>query len=298
MAYILVCLIWGSTWMAIKIGLADSPPFQTAALRFLVALTVVLTLVYVRKLRLPTHWRDWVRIGYPGFFLFGINYAIVYFAEQFISSSLTAVLFGSLPFWVALLSLWLLKNERLPRLAWMGIGLGFAGVVLISYDQLQVSGDLFTGSVLSLVGCISAAFGTVVYKRSHTGGNILVTIAVQMIFGSLLLVPLALIFESPDDFRLTPATIGSILYLALVGTVTAFMLYFWLLKRLKAVSVALSSFITPIVAILIGVVMFGETFSTHEAAGAALVLSGVVLVVVRRRKPIAPNVAAYSEPSR
>lgn len=296
LVYILVCLIWGSTWMAIKIGLADSPPFQTAAIRFLVALTVILALVYIRGLRLPTRWRDWIRTGYPGIFLFGINYAVVYWSEQYISSSLTAVLFGSLPFWVALASLWLLKDERLPWPAWLGIGIGFGGVVLISYDQLQISGDLFSGTLLALVGCISAAYGTVIYKRHHTGGNILVTIAVQMITGSLLLIPLALLFEDPKDFQFTPATIGSIIYLALIGTVAAFLMYFWLLRRMKAVSVALTSFITPIVAILIGVVLFDEELSTEVGIGAAFVLSGVVLVVARRKRPVAPNVAAYTEP--
>jgi len=283
--YILLCLIWGSTWIAIKLGLTDAPPITTAALRFCVAVTLVLILSLVRRVNLPATWPERIRLGLPGLFMFGFNYSLVYSAEVYIPSSLTAVLFGSFPFWVALFSLGLLKQERLHWLSWFGIGIGFSGVGVISFDQAQLSDDLLLGSLLALGGCAAAAFGTVLHKRYHTEAHILGAILLQMIFGGLFLLPAALLLEQPGDFAFTRNSVGSVLYLAAFGTVAAFLMYFWLIRRMKAITLSLIAFVTPIVAILIGVLLFAEPLSIRAGIGTALILSGVILVVQRRRPP-------------
>ncbi len=277
--YILCCLIWGSTWMAIKIGLTDAPPLMSAAVRFVLAVTIITAIVRIKGLKYPSGLREWLTMAHPGIYMYFGSYALVYFAEQYINSALTAVLFASYPIFVAVLSWLLLKKERLGWRGWMGLLLAFAGVVLISYDSLQTSPALFWGSALALGGSLVSAVGVVLHKRDCGHESIYVAANVQMAAGTLLLLLGALIFENPSDFAITPESIGSILYLAIFGTVIAFLGYYWLLTHMSVVTLSLITFVTPLIAILIGTVIGDEVLSTLTLFGAAAILAGIVLVV-------------------
>ena len=281
--YIILCLIWGSTWMAIKIGLSQAPPLYAASIRFVLAVAILTVIVRLKRLRYPRGLKDFLRLGYPGIYMYCGSYALVYFAEQHINSAMAAVLFGAYPFFVALLSNSLLKSETIRGKAWLGLALGFLGVVVISYDSLQTSGDLFIGTLLAVAGAAAAAYGLVIHKKRFGDQNIFVAANVQMLVGGALLVIGAVLFEDWHDFVVSPESIGSILYLAVFGTVIAFLGYYWLLSHSKAVTVSLIAFITPVVAILIGVLFFKETLSTLIFLGAAMILGGIALVV--RRQP-------------
>lgn len=283
--YILLCLVWGSTWLAIKIGLSSAPPVTTAALRFLLAILVLVIIGLARRCRYPRDLKTLLRLAWPGLFMYGISYALVYLAEMYIDSATTAVLFGAFPFFVAGLSWLLYRTERLCRVGWLGMLIGFAGVVLISYDTLQGSPQLFIGSLLAIAAPLAAAYGIVVHKQHHAGGDIVVAIVVQMAAGGILLVVWALLFEDWSGLTLSAEAVGSITYLALCGTVFTFLAYYWLVARLPVVTVSLVAFITPLVAILIGVFAADERLTLALAAGTALILGGVALVL--RKAPAA-----------
>ncbi|PWB73448.1 hypothetical protein C3F09_05280 [candidate division GN15 bacterium] len=276
--YILLCLIWGSTWLAIKIGLGSAPPLYAAAIRFAIAVAILASIVRVKKLSYPSGLGNLLRLGHPGVYMYGVSYACVYFGELYINSATAAVLFGSFPFFVAILSNLRLKHERIHRLAWLGLAVGFLGVVLISYDQLQASEHLFWGTVLTLVGSLASAWGLIIHKKHHSGANIYVAAAVQMATGGLLLLPAALIFERLSDFAVTTASVGSILYLSVFGSVIAFLGYYWLLTHMKAVTVSMVAFVTPLVAILVGQILAHETLSAYVYVGTAMILGGMLLV--------------------
>ena len=118
--YVLICLIWGSTWIAIKIGLSQAPPFYTSSLRFLLSVIILATIVALKKYPYPKGFKNLFLMGIPGLFMYGISYALVYFSEMYIDSSLAAVLFGSFPFFVALFSIKILKAEKLNTLRLAG----------------------------------------------------------------------------------------------------------------------------------------------------------------------------------
>jgi drug/metabolite transporter (DMT)-like permease len=217
-------------------------------------------------------------IAYPGVYMFGVSYACVYFAEGLISSGLTSVLFATFPFFVASLATWLLPEERLAGRGWFGLIIGFGGVMLISYDSLSLSGNLFLGTVLGIAAPLSSAYGVLLYKRKFADEQLLPVLIIQMIAGGIPLLLLAAIFESLSTFRWTAASIGSILYLAVPGTVVTFLGYFWLLKRIRVSQASLIAFITPIVALVVGVLLFAEPLRGLAMAGAALILTGVLLV--------------------
>jgi drug/metabolite transporter (DMT)-like permease len=282
--FVMLCFIWGSTWMAIKIGLSDMPPFLSSAARFVVATLVLHGIVIVRGARYPGTWSERFHIALPGFFIYGMSYALVYHAEQHISSALTAVLFSSYPMFVALLSIWMLKQEKLHLLGWFGLMLGFAGIVVISYDSLQGTRNLFLGTLMALGGSLVSAYGVLLHKRRFTNQGVIVAAALQIAAGVIPLIFAALLFESVTDFAVTPESVGSILYLAILGTVIAFLSYYWLLTYWTAVKVALTAFFVPLVAILIGAGLFGEELGWRVAAGTALILAGVLLVI-RKRSP-------------
>ncbi len=279
LVYVILCLIWGSTWIAIKIGLTDAPPLWAASIRFLIAVGLIGLYVRLKRFTMPKTISEFLRMGHPGVYMYGTSYALVYFGEIYINSALAAVLFGSFPFFVALLSHFALAEKKTTNLGWLGMLIGFAGVVLISYDSLQTSQNLFLGTMLVLAGSFASAFGLMIHKRNYGQANIYVAALVQMLCGGILLLVSALVFESFGDLRWTANSVGSILYLAIIGTVVAFLGYYWLLTKARTVTVSLIAFITPLTAILIGVFLFDEQLSALILIGAALILSGITLVV-------------------
>jgi len=281
LVYIIICLIWGSTWLAIKIGLSQAPPFTTAALRFILAASTLTGISLARGYRYPSDLRHLLRLAYPGFYMYGLSYALVYLGQQHVNSATAAVLFASFPFFVAAFAWLKYRSEKLSPIAWLGMVLGFLGVVVISYDSLQTSDNLFVGTIFVAAAAMASAYGVVIHKHRFSDVNIVVAANVQMIFGGLFLVAGALLLESWSDFNVSLAAIGSIVYLALLGTVVTFLGYYYLLKRARVTVVSLIAFITPLLAILVGVLVAGETLSTMIFAGAVMILGGVLLVIRR-----------------
>jgi drug/metabolite transporter (DMT)-like permease len=160
----------------------------------------------------------------------------------------------------------------------MGLICGLFGVILISIDSLQTSHDLFLGTLLSLAGTFAAAYGMILHKKRFSRENIFVAATVQVFCGGLILVPAALIFESWSNLIFSLESVVSIVYLAVFGSVIAFLGYYWLLARTRAVTVSLIAFITPLVAIFIGVLFFSESLSLLIILGTILILSGILLV--------------------
>lgn len=280
--YILLCLIWGSTWIGIKIGLQEAPPLWTASIRFALAVVILAAIAWVRRFSFPKTPASFLRLGYPGIYMFGFSYGLVYLAEQHIDSSLMAVLFGSFPFFIAALSMIRLKDDQLPIRAWIGLAVGFAGVVVISVEQWQLSDDLFLGTMLGVIAVYTAAHGLIVHKKNFSQENVVVAACVQMLCGGVPLAILALIFENLAEFHVNVLSVGSVVYLAVFGSVIAFLGYFWLLRRISVVVLSLIAFVTPLVAIVIGVTFFNESMTPMIVIGTAMILSGIVAVI---RKP-------------
>lgn len=167
-----------------------------AALRFMVAIIILHSLVLIKRYSYPKGFGKILRLAYPGLYMCGLSYAMIYTAEQYIASALTSVLFASFPLFVALLSLRILRTEHLSKITWLGLAAGFMRIVVISYDSLQISGQLFLGSVLDLGGLATAAYGMLLHKKHFAQENILVSATIQMILGGIPLILWALAFDS------------------------------------------------------------------------------------------------------
>jgi drug/metabolite transporter (DMT)-like permease len=279
LTYLLLCLIWGSTWLAIRLGLDDSPPLWSAGFRYIIASLIMLVVNAFRKAEYPASLSAMIRLALPGVAIYALPYMMVYIAEVHISSALTSVLFASFPFYIAILSLLFFKDEKINWLRWLGLIVGFGGIIVIFYDSLTESQIAFIGAVLVVGGAVFSALGTVWIKKWFPRQDILIMAAVQMIAGAVIINLTAAIFEPITLFKVTAKSIGALLFLAIFGTVIAFNGYFWLLKKIRTISLSMIAFITPVVAINLGYFFRDETFSTFTAVGSALILAGVALVI-------------------
>lgn len=175
----------------------------------------------------------------------------------------------------------MLKAEKLRFRGWSGLFLGFGGMLAVFFDSLKQSEMIFVGTMLAVLAAVASALGTV-YIRAYLGNyDIAVMAAIQMSVGAAVMLIAALAFEPIEAFKVTYKSAAALLYLAVFGTVIAFLGYYWLLKRIRAIIVSQIAFITPIIAVILGYFAYSEIFNPYSALGAGLILIGVVLVAKR-----------------
>jgi drug/metabolite transporter (DMT)-like permease len=279
LGYILICIIWGSTWLAIKIGLESIPPFLGAAFRFLVATIVLFVIVSARKITIP---RDKLSIRLyllVGSFSFSTGYALVYWGQQFVPSALASILFGTFPFFVAALSWFVFKSEYLTLLKGVGVVLGFIGIVIIfSEDVTGQFGEATTlGMSFIVLSAVVQATASVTVKKYGYELSTYALNAVGMAIGTCILFLISIATEDWSTTVFDVKAVGSVLYLGTFGSVVTFGIMFWLLKRMEAVILSLSAFITPIIALLLGIFLAGEEFTRQLFLGSVFVLFGILI---------------------
>ncbi|HEX2643746.1 MAG TPA: EamA family transporter [Thermoanaerobaculia bacterium] len=279
-------LIWGTTWAAIRVGLQGIPPLTGIALRFAIAATVLLALTPffgVRLGREPRERRLWFLSALCNFC---VSYGVIYWAEQWVPSGLSSVLFATYPLMTAALAHFALPGERLRPLALVGILTGFLGVALIFSEDFRALGGprVAFAAGMMLLSPLSATFGTVSIKKWGQGIHPLSLSAVPMAITAVVMGSLAAVTETNRAFHWSPAAVMALLYLALFGSAFTFTVYFWLLKGLPVSKLSLFNYATPVVAVTVGSVFLDEPVTWKIIVGAGLVISGVVVAVRSKAK--------------
>ncbi|MCP4566308.1 MAG: EamA family transporter [FCB group bacterium] len=280
--YIFLCIAWGSTWTAIKIGLQDAPPFYAAGIRMLLAGFILLVYNHFAGNRYPEGAAEKWKVAWPGILMYGASYALVYFGNQYVSSSLASILFAVFPFFVIILVSFLVKSEKVTKRALVGMVIGFAGLVIIFNGPISLNTNSIFGGGLIVVATLCSAYATVHIRAYLNDRPIFPMIAMQMILGGSLMLIVAIMVEDFSTFRLTSVTVGSILYLAVIGSILTFSGYYWLLRRIATVKASLIAFVTPIIAIFLGYLILNEQLSRQDYLGSALVLFGVLLANIKK----------------
>ena len=278
LAFATACFVWGSTWLAIKIGLTSVPPFLGAGLRFFVAAIILYFIIKARRIEIPMT-ADAKKVYWVLSVLsFTIPFAFVYWAEQYIPSGLASILFAGYPFFVAICSQIMLRDERLNAFKASGIVLGFTGLVIIFAADVHIDNTrAFVAMLMILANSIMQAYSLVLVKKIGQPISPFAFNFVGMFWSGLALIAMSFAFESHAAIVWDAASIGSILYLATVGSVLVFVAYFWLLKRVEALYLSLISFITPIVAVILGAIVLEEKLEPNVFLGASCVLAGLLL---------------------
>jgi len=286
LTYIILCLIWGVTWLAIKLGLEDAPPLWSAALRFILAVGLLYGINYFTGHRYPRGWRNKWRAAWPGIFTFYGSYALTYIGEDSISSSLAAILFAVFPFFVMALMPLMVKSERVGIRSLIGAVVGFAGVVVIFAEPVEIGSNALVGMIFLILSPICGALGSVSVKAYLPDEPVFPMITLQMTVGAILLTLTAFVFEPFSEFKFTTTSVGAIVFLAIFGSIITFGGYYWLFKRVRLVTMSMIALITPVVAMFAGYIFLKEELTLANYIGAALVLAGVAIVNIKQTHEI------------
>ncbi len=255
------------------------------ALRFAIAGALLLALGRLLKIE-PQHggrlYRLWAIVT---LFSFCLSYGIVYWAEQWISSGLTSVLFATFPLFVAVLAHLWLPAEPLDGWQLLGLGVGLAGVLTLFSDDLALTGERSALAAFVMLGSpLGAAVSHVLVKKWGSGIHPINLVAVPMLATGVLMGVVAWLVEGGRSFRFDGRTVAMLLYLAVLGSAFTFTVHYWLLERIAATRLSVITLAIPVVAVLVGTVFLGEPLTLRTGAGALLVLSGVGIAAGRSRR--------------
>lgn len=272
-------VLWGSAFIATKVGVTYSPPLTLLAIRFLVAALLMAIVAGLWRLSLPQGWRAWSRLALFGLLNSGLYLGANYEALRHLSAGMGSIIAATNPLLLTLVAPFFLR-ERLTWLRVLGLLLGFGGVVFVMGARLNDAGQLDTpvGMLVSFIGVIGLVAATIFYKRYPPREHPFVVNAVQLGAAGLALVIPALLFEHPEQAQVGAPLVWSFLYLVLVISIGASLLWFWLLKRGDASVVSSYYFLTPIAGIALAAILLREPFGLRDGLGLVAVAAGIALI--------------------
>ncbi|MBD3581263.1 EamA family transporter [Flavobacterium selenitireducens] len=281
LALVAVCLIWGTTYYALRIGVAGFPAFLFSGIRQVSAgLLLVLFLAATRRLTKLT-WADIGKQAIPGVLMITIGNGVIGWAEIYIPSGLAALIVAIMPVYVTLINLFLDKGTKPNLLAISGILVGAGGIALIFRDNLSdlSNPNYFWGVIASFLACLSWAVGSVYMKRNKFSTPALTNAALQFTSGGILLMLLSLIF---DDYatlsEVTVESLWSLAYLTLFGSIVAYLCFLYALEKLPLMLVSTYAYVNPVIAIVLGWALLSEKITPITLTALSATLAGVWLV--------------------
>ena len=281
--YVALCAVWGSTWLAIKIGLRDLPPLWFGGIRMALACLLLTPFAWrSRKSAPPLTPRQKRWVAWAGLLQIGVAYACVFQAEKWIDSGLAALLFATFPVFIGLFAHRMLPDEPLRPRAIAAALLGVGGVAVIEGPEAlaALSGatpTLVAGGALMVVSALAAAYSNVAFKKHLGGVAPLVTTWGQTMAGSAFILLLAAAFERGEPLRWTASSVASLLYLSVCGTALPFVGLFWLLRRVPVAIIGTIPVVDTVIALALGSLVLGESLSPRVLVGGLLILAGVLL---------------------
>jgi drug/metabolite transporter (DMT)-like permease len=275
-----ICLIWGTTFLVLRIAVLHFPPFLFVTLRQVLAgLLLAGFMLVTRKAVLPAK-SDIVRQAIAGFFMISLGNGLVAWAEVLIPSGVAAILCSLMPVAVILINVSINKEERptVPIIA--GVLIGLLGIMMIFQEHLAEFSNLEyqVGIFLILVSVISWAGGSVWLKKRGNDGNAFLNAGLQMFFGGIWLIPVALLFDDLTAIHWSAEAAYSLLYLVLIGSVVAYACYSYALRKLPMTIVSLYAYVNPIVAVLLGWIVLDEKLTIKIGIAILITVAGIYIV--------------------
>lgn len=282
--YSALCLIWSTTWLAIRVGVQYLPPFGFAAARFLIATAIVGAAIAIRQ-PAGIAKAPWLSLLVTGFLQFGVSYGLVFWAEQEVTAGFASLSFASIPLMVAVLARFML-GERLHARKIGGIALGVAGILFLFVDQFSATGRASVAAEgAMLIAAFSSSLANILVQRDQAHVSKRVAITAQMVVGTICLFAASAILEPHAEYRWNRASIIALLFLAIFGSAIAFVLYYWLLHRATAVKATTVAFVAPVLTVLQGHYFLQETLGWNHLLGGLFILAGSALVVLSPSGP-------------
>ena len=289
LVWLILCCIWGSTWLFIKIGLDDLPPLTFAGIRFVIASAILFAIVAARRLSIPRLKSDWKLLALTGVLSFSCNYGLIFWGEQHISSGLAALLQATIPAFGLVIAHFYLHGERMTARKVVGVVLGILGVAVVFSNQLTIGGGKsLAGCVALVLSSLIVAYSNVLVKARGKHLDPVIMAAGQMFFGLIPLIVIGILWEgNPIYFRWTIRAVIALFYLAIVGSVVAFVLYYWLVRKIDVTKSMLIALVTPVVAVIVGMIFLHEKISWRTLVGGAMIILGIGFIVTLHRRKLA-----------
>jgi drug/metabolite transporter (DMT)-like permease len=285
-AFALVYVVWGSTYLAIRFAIETAPPFLMASARFLLAGAMIYLWARLRGAARPTavHWRSAAIIG-AALFLFG-NGGVVW-AEQFVPSGLAALLVATVPLWIVLFEWWLPGGSRPPLAVWLGVLVGLFGVGLLVQPGSASGGSerYLAGALALVVASIVWSLGSLYARRAPLPKSMPLTIGMQMLTGGAWLGLASLMTGEPGRFdpsAMSGKSLLAVLYLVVFGALVGFSAYQYVLHHATPARAATYAYVNPVVAMFLGWAFAGEPITARTLTAAAIVLAAVAIIVLAK----------------
>lgn len=280
LAWVVVCVVWGTTYLAIHVALETVPVALLAGLRWLAAGALLAALLPLTGQTLPP-LRNWPPIAVIGFLMAVVGNGGVVWAQQYVASGLAAVVVAMVPFWSVIVEALLAGGERVTRRTVLGLVLGFLGIVVLLWPALTIggSGSMFVWGVIGLqIACAGWALGTSYLKRNPTHGSPMGSLAVQMLLSGVMLMAIATATGEWASLHFTMRSLGAMVYLVVFGSLVGYTAYLYALKNLPVSTVSLYAYVNPVIAVLLGSLVLNEPFSARIAVASLLVFLGIAVV--------------------
>lgn len=291
LAFAIIYFVWGSTFLAIRIGVQEVPPFLFAAMRFLVAGLLLYGWTIARGARSPT-MRQWLSIFVLGAVMFFLDYGLLYWAEQSVPSGIAAVMLATIPIFMALAEIILLRTQRLTVRLVLAFLVGIGGVIVLMSHSLNLGGPPInkTGAVALIFAAISWSVAAVLTRILPLPTSKAMSSGAQMLAGGVLLTFVAVVLGELRNFRpwaVSPAAWYSLLYLIVAGSIIAFTAYVWLLHHESPTKVGTYGYVNPVVAVLLGHLLGSEALGLRTLLGTLFVLISAVVITTTTTKSVA-----------
>lgn len=275
-----VCIIWGTTYLTLRVGVTQFPPFLFSMIRFLFAGPILLAfMLTVGKASWPDK-QTMINQAVTGFFMVTVGVSVVGWGEMYISSGVAAIICSVMPVWTILINLIVSKEERPNWLIGLGLIIGLCGIIIIFAEHLKEFSDQYyrLGILMTFLANICWAFGSVWAKKKNQASDPFLNAGLQMLFGGLLLIPFSLAFDDYSRIQWNNEVIFSLVYMILIGSVAAYACYSYAIKKLPMTIVSLYAYINPIVAVVLGWLVLNEKLNVRIGLAIAITIVGIYIV--------------------
>lgn len=278
LAYIAVCIFWGSTYLAIRIGVGELPPTIFAGIRFIIAGSLMLGYAKFKGLAMPKNSSEMLKISIVGIFLLvGGNGGVVW-AETRVSSGIASLMVATVPLFMAIIESLLPSKPKLNKKGWLGLLIGFAGVAFLVLSDFNKTIVDIIGMALLIIGALSWASGSVYSKSFTSSASTVSNIAIQMLSGGICLAIIGGVLGEFQKAQFTPKGIGALLYLVVFGSIIGYSCYIYILQKWPAAKAGTYAYVNPPVAVILGAIVLDEAISLKIVLATIIILFGVILV--------------------
>ncbi len=292
LAFAIIYFVWGSTFLAIRVGVREVPPFLLAAMRFLVAGLVLYGWMIARGERSPT-WRQWASASLLAILIFVLDYGLLFWAEQRVPSGIAAVMMATIPVFMALSEIVFLRTQRLTGRLALALLIGIGGVAVLLSPSLNLGGAPIDriGAVALIIASMSWSASSALTRKRPLPPSKVMSSGAQMLVGGVFLAFTAAVLGEFRNFHPWTVSRGawlSLLYLIVAGSIIAFTAYVWLIHHESPTKVGTYAYVNPVVAVLIGYFLGGEALGMRTILGTTFVLISVAVITLTGvNKPIA-----------